>query len=292
MCRREAGPAGGERQRRSASPNRPPDPVIGTGRRATEQRENRDDHQSTSRPHWPPFESRRPYRAAARLRATNTPGRGQPARCTAFCRWPRVERTGRTRGRLRSGALGVSRESRESRAMQNRRNAIRRRRSRRHWPICPVTGKGTPGERKDAKLVRRRPGILRTGRVGRPNIRLDGLPGVPMRALRRLASHPLAAKPGGHRILTTTRTREPTPMTRPTGAAVVLLGDHGHRQPDRGATSVAAHHGASVAEVFSFLPCDAARADDLSGSSRSQGQIRPMLTGHAPCKEPSHSWEM
>lgn len=53
-------------------------------------------------------------------------------------------------------------------------------------------------------------------------------------------------------------------MTRPTGAAVVLLGDQDTANQIEALTQVAAHHGASVAEVFSFPPCDAARADDLS----------------------------
>lgn len=52
--------------------------------------------------------------------------------------------------------------------MQNRRNAIRRRRSRRHWPICPVTGKERLGERKDAKLA------LEAARHLRAQAELDG----------------------------------------------------------------------------------------------------------------------
>ncbi len=53
-------------------------------------------------------------------------------------------------------------------------------------------------------------------------------------------------------------------MTRPPGTAVVLLGDHDTANQIEALTQVAAHHGASVAEVFSFAPGDAARADDLS----------------------------
>lgn len=52
--------------------------------------------------------------------------------------------------------------------MLTSRNDGRRRRHRRHWPICPVTGKERLGERKDAKLA------LEAARHLRAQAELDG----------------------------------------------------------------------------------------------------------------------